>query len=79
MNSIRAKFRCNSVTYLGPVTDEAARTYEFSAVYDTSTEEGRRFAKATPCGNLRITVDNPAARFAVGSMYYLDFTAVPVE
>ena len=50
------------------------RTYRFSAVTDSSTPENERFAQATPIGELRIQVDNPAVIFEPGSSYYLDFT-----
>jgi hypothetical protein len=48
-------------------------------VYDHTTEENRRFTKATPFGELRMRVDNPAVKFDTGVFYYLDFTAVPAE
>lgn len=75
--SMRAKFRVNSVTFYGDHTNpDASRRYELSAIYDTTTEENRRFTKATPWGELKMTVDNPAARLEVGKVYYLDFTEV---
>ena len=76
--AVRAKFRCNSVEFWGdPANDETPRTYALQAIYDTSTPENERFTKATPTGELRMRVDNPAARFEVGAYYYLDFTPVP--
>ncbi|WP_435589818.1 hypothetical protein [Micromonospora aurantiaca (nom. illeg.)] len=72
---IRAKFRCNSVEFRGdPADDNTPRTYVLTPVYDTSTPENARFTKATPWGELKMNVDNPAARFEVGQMYYVDFT-----
>ena len=73
--AIRAKFRCNSVTFNGdPTDDNTSRSYNLSPVYDTSTPENARFTKATPWGELKLNVDNPEARFEVGKFYYLDFT-----
>jgi len=75
VETIRAKFRCNSVEFRGDPADEnTSRTYKLSPVYDTSTPENARFTKATPWGELTLNVDNPAARFEVGAFYYLDFT-----
>lgn len=73
-NMVRAKFQLSSVKhYTG-----TSKTYEFFAVYDTSTEENARFTKYTPSGTLTITVDNPAVetQFELGKYYYLDFTEV---
>jgi hypothetical protein len=73
--TIRAKFRCNAVEFYGdPADPNAGRNYTLSAVYDTSTPENERFTKATPWAELKMRVDNPAARFEVGKIYYLDFT-----
>jgi hypothetical protein len=73
--TVRAKFRCNSVTFHGDHTDpNVGRRYNLTAVYDHSTEENRRFTKATPWAELNMTVDNPAAVLEVGQEYYLDFT-----
>lgn len=78
--AIRAKFRCNSVEFYGdPDNPDAARNYVLQAVYDTSSPENERFTKATPWGELKMRVDNPAARLEVGQFYYVDFTPVPVE
>lgn len=75
MQSIRAKYRVDAVEFRGDPADEnSARTYTLRAVYDTSTPENARFTKATPYGELKMHVDNPAARFEVGKHYYLDFT-----
>lgn len=78
--TVRAKFRCNSV---GDFTPKAAgvaagvRVFRFAAMYDTSIPEDQRYAKYTPSGELRLSVDNPNVEFAPGTDYYLDFT--PVE
>lgn len=77
---IRAKYRCNAVEFQGDPTDENTnRIYTFQAVYDQSTPENQRFTKATPWGELKMRVDNPEARFEVGTFYYLDFNEVPAE
>lgn len=70
--SVRAKFQLHSVT------DHAygGKTLRFQAVYDQSTEENRRFTKATPSGSMEMTIDNPAAseQFQLGKYYYADFS-----
>lgn len=76
----RAKFRCNAIEFWAdPADPGSARTYTFSAVYDTSTEENKRFTKATPWGEMKMRVDNPNVRFEIGKYYYLDLSEVPVE
>lgn len=75
MGSIRAKFRVDAVEFRGDPADEnTGRSYTLRAVYDTSTPENARFTRATPYAELKMTVDNPAARLEVGKFYYLDFT-----
>lgn len=71
----RAKFRCSAEnTTRWNAEMEPQRTYEFQALYDPTVPEDQSFAKATPSGNLRIVVDNPAVTFTVGQAYYLDIT-----
>jgi len=70
--TVRAKFRCNSVTQFTSGAG-GSRRYNFSAVYDTSTPENARFTKATPWGDLSMNVDNPDVDFEIGKSYYLDF------
>lgn len=75
MSTIRGKFRCGAVTFHGdPNNTDTPRTYELSAVYDQRTPENARFARATPWGELKMRIDNPAARLETGVEYYLDFT-----
>lgn len=66
--TVRAKFYC---------TGKEGTTVFLHTVYseDIQSEDGR-FTKATPWGELRMTVDNPnaAIQFTVGQQYYLDFT-----
>lgn len=82
--TVRAKLRCQSVrTYAAaPARPDAptptpARSYEFTAEYDPSVPEDRRFSLHTPSAQLTMYVDNPAVAFEPGATYYLDFT--PVE
>ncbi|MFI6249059.1 hypothetical protein [Streptomyces sp. NPDC051016] len=89
MPTTRAKFMCRSVeqTSTGPTEVKRyhndaqqpsymtwPRTYRFAAVYDTTVPEDQRYAQATPIGELKIQVDNPAVVFEPGKQYYLDFT-----
>lgn len=66
--TVRAKFRCSA---------KEGTTVFFHTVYseEIQSEDGR-FTKATPWGELRMNVDNPAAaiQFEPGRSYYLDFT-----
>ncbi len=71
--AVRAKVTCegikeNAVTF--------RTVYEADASKDT---ENARFTKATPWGEIRLGIDNPAAldQFTPGKSYYVDFT--PVE
>lgn len=70
--SVRAMFKLNSIEhhYYGD------KTVKFSAQYDDRIPEHRRFHKATPCGELSMTVNNPIAleQFENGKYYYLDIT-----
>ena len=72
----RAKFRCNTVLDFGG----GQREISLSVVYDPKGNfEDRGFTKATPSGELKMRVDNPAAsvQFTPGAHYYVDFTEVP--
>jgi hypothetical protein len=75
--TVRAKFRCNSIESFAPAGTEGTRSFRFSAVYDDGIPENQRYARYTPSGELRISVDNPGVTFEPGRDYYLDFT--PVE
>ena len=72
---MRAKFYVNSVTDFEGGTKQA----QLRAVYDDGHPENNQFAKATPGGELSISIDNPAAQdfFVPGQAYYLDFTKAP--
>lgn len=71
---VRGKFTLQSITHHS--WSPTAQTFKFGAIYDTTTEENRKFTKATPTGTLEMTVDNPPAQafFEIGKAYYLDFT-----
>lgn len=73
---VRAKFQLVSETLNAGTT---AKHFTFSPRYDTSIPEDVRFSKATPSGELKMYVDNPAAleQLKLGQDYYLDFTPVP--
>lgn len=49
-----------------------------SPQYDDSIPEDQRFARATPSGEMRLVIDNPAAvdYLKPGEAFYVDFTAV---
>lgn len=73
--SVRAKFRLDSVTshsWGSPGT----RTLKFSAQYDTSIPEDKRFQEATPSGSFEMLCTNPSAnaQFELGKDYYFDIT-----
>lgn len=70
--NVRAKFKVVSITqheYFG-------KTIKLSAQYDQSIPEDRRYAQATPSGELTMFVNNPPAAdaFKPGQYVYLDFT-----
>lgn len=69
---VKAKFKCDSVTTFAYGGKEAT----MSAVYGNSSEENADFTKATPSGQLRITIspDTKAAEyFEPGKEYFLTF------
>lgn len=75
--SVRAKFKVTKITQQDWSPNH--RSIELSAVYDTSIEEDKRFAEATPSGTITMYVTNPAAieKLPLGKSFYVDFT--PVE
>lgn len=75
-HTVRAKFRCTSESRTNQFNLDQ-REYEFTAVYDDGIPENTRYAKYTPTGSLKITVDNPSVRYELGKSYYLDFTEAP--
>lgn len=75
--AVRAKFRCASIEDFGG----NSKKVKLHAVYPTDAEraeqsENDRFNKATPSGEVWMTIDNPAAsiQFEPGRSYYLDFS-----
>lgn len=72
MTTVRAKFMC--VSREQALYDNV--NYRFLPQYQPEVPEDQRYAKASPCGELKLTVTNPAVQFEVGKHYYLDFTAV---
>ena len=69
--AVRAKVRCTS-NLNGVVC--FSTVYEPDASKDT---ENARFTKATPWGDIRLGIDNPAAaqQFEPNKEYYVDFTS----
>lgn len=70
--AVRAKFQCVSVEDFG-----TSKSIKLAAVYAPDANgEDAGFTKATPYGELKMTVDNPAAsvQFVPGRAYYLDFS-----
>lgn len=62
-------------------TDEYQSGYKqrkviLSALYDESIPEEKRFQKATPSGNIEMSIDNEAAlaEFTPGKKFYVEFT-----
>lgn len=71
--AVRAKVRCNAKT---------ANTVDFTTVYEPDAAkdtENARFTTATPWGDIRMGINNPAAleQFEVNAEYYVDFTPAP--
>lgn len=70
---VRAKFRVRSIEDFGQ-----SKTVNLHAVCPEPGEigENERYHRFTPFGELKMTVDNPAAsdQFAIGAEFYLDFT-----
>jgi len=73
MSTTRAKFRCNSVIDFGGGSKEVS----LSVVYDPNGNgENANFTKATPSGEMKMRIDNPAAavQFEPGKSYYVDIS-----
>lgn len=69
--SVRAKVVCEGI-------DSNARVVTFRTVYEADAakdSENARFTQATPWGEIKLGIDNPAAleQFAAGKSYYVDF------
>lgn len=72
---VRAKFVVQSIT---SHANWSGKTVTLTPQYDTTIEEDRRFAKATPSGEIKMSIDNPPAleQFKEGQAFYVDFTPV---
>lgn len=71
--SVRAKVVCEGIE---------GHAVTFRTVYEgdvSKDTENARFTKATPWGEIKLGIDNPAAleQFEAGKSYYVDF--IPVE
>lgn len=74
--SVRAKFRCDSIT---PGWSEGQKDVRLSAVYDQHGENAS-FSKASPSGHLQMVIDasTPAVDyFERGKLYYIDIQEAP--
>lgn len=71
MAMVRAKFRRNVIEARAGMS---GKSITFAPMYDTSIPEDLRYSQATPSGELKMYVDNPAVEFKLGAQYYLDFT-----
>lgn len=71
---VRAKFYCEAVTNFNHGNSQQVKLSAVTGGYPEDNE----FSKATPAGDLSMTVDNPEVNgfFYPGNTYYLDFTLV---
>lgn len=82
--SVRAKFVVRSITRDQSFSSHPAKevhTIHLFPVYSQDpASENRKFWEATPTGEVKLGVVNPAAGsfFELGAEYYLDFTKVEV-
>lgn len=76
--NVRAKFKATTVQQY-PTAGNGERFAQVTlvAVYNDGPEN-ETWSKATPAGQLTMTISNPAAlnTFVEGRSYYLDFTPV---
>lgn len=77
---IRAKFQLQEHRQASWGGDHRQHTFIFRPMYDDTIPEDRRFAQASPSGEMSITVDNPPVveywTSKLGQQFYLDFTPV---
>lgn len=61
--SVRAKMTLTSITEekWGPAEGQSAKYLNFNCTYDSTLPEDQRLQKATPNGQTKFQVDNPAA------------------
>lgn len=70
---IRAKMRVTSVTF----TQYNSQIAKLEAVYDLlNNKEDNTYAKATPCAEFQLTIDNPEAQGILlpGKTFYIDIS-----
>lgn len=75
MDSVRAKFKCNSVEHM----EGGYKKANFRAV-TSGSDENKDFCEATPNGDLSIMISSGRAAqdfFEPGECYYLDFSKAP--
>lgn len=79
--TIRARMVLSSIKEVSYSPTYSQKSLCFTCQYDTTTEEGRRFQKATPSGTAEFQIDNPVAleQFKLGEAYYVDFIPVLKE
>lgn len=81
--TVRAKFQLQEHSIYSYNFGHKSHTFIFRPQYDPSVPEDLRFAKATPTGELKITVDNPAViemwRDNLGKQFYLEIEDVLPE
>lgn len=60
----------------GEVREYGAKRVVLIPQYDSTIEEDRRYAQATPSGRIELYIDNPAALqyLQPGHLFYVDFT-----
>lgn len=77
--SVRAKFQVQKITHVS--WQPNAREITLAPMYDTSIPEDKRFSDATPSGEFKMYVNNPAAveQLELGKFFYIDLTPVEDE
>lgn len=84
MTAMRAKVRVTNIKRYPEDGDATQESLSFNfpskdgAYPADGSDEDQQFAKFSPCGDLALTVTNPAllGKFAVGDTFYLDFVPV---
>jgi hypothetical protein len=78
MADVRGKFTVTQITHTW--FNQAAAEITLSAAY-SNTAEDNTYAMATPTAEIKMVVTNPAAvaKLALGTKFYVDFTAIPEE
>jgi hypothetical protein len=85
---MRAKMRCDEVTDVkyGPAGEDgkptkSAEYVRLNAVYGKDGSANASWSKATPSGQVTITISNPDAwgHFKTGGFYFVDFSEATEE